>query len=124
VAVIAMAKKNKQNTTANSILRRVFTPTEEDLALERKYGLDAIVRMLRREDVSQVLDQVLPYLPSRDRGRPKGHTERTKKWLAALDAGLDAGKKPTTVARDLLEKDGVVAGIRAKADHVVRSRKN
>ena len=57
-----MAKKNKQNTTANSILRRVFTPTEEDLALERKYGLDAIVRMLRREDVSQVLDQVLPYL--------------------------------------------------------------
>jgi hypothetical protein len=62
------------------------------------------------------------YLPDprrRDRGRPSG-SGRLAKHLPELERRIKAGEKPTSAANEILRSAGVVAGLKGRADALVR----
>jgi hypothetical protein len=115
-----MGHRRSKLRSGHLILRFVFCPTPADLELERKYGFDTVLRALRRDEVRDLLDAVLPYLPERGRGRPKGQAASTRTMLTALKARIKAGEPRTQAARALLAERGVRGDIKGRADYLVR----
>jgi hypothetical protein len=128
-----------RHRSGDLIARFVFTPTPFDLELERKYGFDAVLRLLQREDIGEVLDAILPlleregtrellgailpYQPERKRGRPQGQAKLTRAMLASLKARIKAGEPPTRAARALLIEHGAKGEVKGRADYLVRQLK-
>ena len=116
-------KNKKAIADADDNLRRMLCPTEADLEVERELGgAEATYELL---NARRLLNQKLPVLAPRSRGRPKGMTENTWELVLMLKERVAAGEKPTPAARDLLEKAGVQTGtIKGQAGHLVRALKS
>jgi hypothetical protein len=70
---------------------------------------------------------LLPYLPDATarRGRPKGRAgSLTSQLLPVLIKQIEAGEPARSAARALLIDRGVVAGLKAKVDHLVKLAKS
>ena len=73
-----MGRKRSKRRAADLILRFVFSPTAEDLELERKHGFDHVLSWLQRPETHKLLRlPSCPICPSvtapvaAQKGRPK-----------------------------------------------------
>jgi hypothetical protein len=122
--VIAMKKKST-TAYADDTLRRMLTPTAADLKAERELGgTEAVHYLLKMRRLFRLISEKLPVRSPRGPGRPKGMSKRTRKLLPLLEARVATGERPTTAARDLVQKAGVKYGPKARADHLVEVLKS
>lgn len=99
----------------------------------RNFKQSQVMPRNKKSDAWRALDQlspqdaiaIAPYLPSLicKRGRPKGAGTVAREHdmlMAEMKRLVESGMKPTTAARKILKSQGYTAGVKHRADYLVR----